>query len=916
MLGDIFFNLFIMPLELIFEVIFWFLKDHPALAIFAISIVMNFLALPLYKRADSIQAQERDKTASMAYRVGRIKKTFKGDERYMMLTTYYRQQNYKPIYALRSTFPLLLQVPFFIAAYHYLSNLKLLNGVSFLFLKDLGQPDQLISFGSFSINVMPLIMTLINVVSAFIYLKGFPLKDKIQTYGIAAIFLILLYDSPSGLVFYWTLNQIFSVLKNVFMKLVKSRKAINLFFSAVGVILLIAGFASGILTTPKKILAGVVIMLICQIPSLSSLYRKYHPERKEPKPLKTSTFLLGGVLITILLGIVIPMSVISSSPTEFSTDYSSPFQLVLNNVCICAGYFLVWLGIYYYMSKTRVRNIFTYAVFVLSGVFLMDYMLFSKGLGVMSTFLVFDDQPLYTGPEKLINLAAVAVLAIVFILVLKYFGKIVNYIYLILIAGVVVLAGVSIFNTVQALNIAEEGRNSIKNEQGVSGQEATGIETDGELERIFPLSKEGKNVIVLMLDRAIGSYIPYIFNEKPELVEKFSGFTYYSNMVSFGGHTNFGAPPIFGGYEYTPSEMNKRDKEWLGDKHNEALKLMPTIFAEDGYQVTISEPPYAGYHSYRPDYSIYDGMDRVSTYPTYGVYAAELMKDFSPVVKNTQRRNFFFYSLMCVAPTMVKNTVYNNGNYYSTAAENGLSCSDEFLYSYSVLYSLPEITKILEGDENTLLLLENDTTHSETILQTPEYEPVVSVTSDPFGDQERFTLNGKTLIMDDIYGIGHYHINVAALLKLGDWFDYLREMGVYDNTRIILVSDHGNGLGQFEDLMVADDWDAEWVNALLMVKDFNAEGFRTDDRYMTTADVPYLAMKDLIDHPVNPFTGNPITEVTDKENYPITSSHRWNIFKYGGNTFDTTNGYWWKVNGDIHNKEDWERLEEGSWPES
>jgi len=30
MLGDIFFNLFIMPLELIFEVIFWFLKDHPA----------------------------------------------------------------------------------------------------------------------------------------------------------------------------------------------------------------------------------------------------------------------------------------------------------------------------------------------------------------------------------------------------------------------------------------------------------------------------------------------------------------------------------------------------------------------------------------------------------------------------------------------------------------------------------------------------------------------------------------------------------------------------------------------------------------------------------------------------------------------------------------------------------------------
>ena len=134
MIGDILYNLFIMPWELIFEVIFWFFKDHPALAIFAISIVMNFLALPLYRRADAIQEAERDKAASMAEWVNHIKKTFKGDERYMMLTTYYRQQNYKPVYTLRSTFPLLLQVPFFMAAYHYLSNLKLLNGVSFLFL--------------------------------------------------------------------------------------------------------------------------------------------------------------------------------------------------------------------------------------------------------------------------------------------------------------------------------------------------------------------------------------------------------------------------------------------------------------------------------------------------------------------------------------------------------------------------------------------------------------------------------------------------------------------------------------------------------------------------------------------------------------------------------------------------------------
>ena len=76
----------------------------------------------------------------------------------------------------------------------------------------------------------------------------------------------------------------------------------------------------------------------------------------------------------------------------------------------------------------------------------------------------------------------------------------------------------------------------------------------------------------------MGPYIPYIFNEKPELEAQFDGFTYYSNTASLGIKTNISTPSLFGGYEYTPAELNARDQELLVDKQNEALKVLPVMF--------------------------------------------------------------------------------------------------------------------------------------------------------------------------------------------------------------------------------------------------------------------------------------------------------------------------------------------------
>ena len=132
------YNFIVAPIELIVEVIysiFYKMIGNPGIAIIAVSIVVQTLVIPLYNRADEIQSDERIRQEKMSHWVEHIKKAFKGEERYMMLTAYYKEQGYKSWYAIRSSISVLLQIPFFTAAYHFLSNLSELSGKSFLFIK-------------------------------------------------------------------------------------------------------------------------------------------------------------------------------------------------------------------------------------------------------------------------------------------------------------------------------------------------------------------------------------------------------------------------------------------------------------------------------------------------------------------------------------------------------------------------------------------------------------------------------------------------------------------------------------------------------------------------------------------------------------------------------------------------------------
>ena len=511
------------------------------------------------------------------------------------------------------------------------------------------------------------------------------------------------------------------------------------------------------------------------------------------------------------------------------------------------------------------------AIWILSIFAVTNYMLFGTNLGNLSSEMKYDLELSFTTKSYLFNSIVLIILGIISLVVWFRKKDFVRAIYPILIISVF---GMSIYNM-----------SSIANKIPLIKRL---IERENREKPTFTLSRNGKNVIVFMLDRGISGYVPYLFKEKPELVSQFDGFTWYPNTLSFGTRTNTGSPALFGGYEYTPERINKRNTEPLVNKQNEALKVMPILFNRAGYKVTVCDPPYAGY-TWIPNLSIFDEYDDIRAFNT-GNGQFSNQSDTLSVMQQIWKRNIFCYSIMKISPLLLQSMIYQNGSYYNPRImdsvilktqfthSNSISIGvkDSFINSYAALCALTDMTQITEEKTNTFLMMANDTAHNSIMLKEPQYEPELYVNNTEYDQThtDRFICNGRTLLSDTAYKISHYQSNMASFIQLGKWFDYMRKQGVYNNTRIILVADHGWPLEQFTDMLfgkldpqktIYNPEDVMAYNPLLMVKDFGSKGFTTDNRFMTNADTPLLAMNQIIKDPVNPFTQNAMNDEAKSE---------------------------------------------------
>ena len=422
----------------------------------------------------------------------------------------------------------------------------------------------------------------------------------------------------------------------------------------------------------------------------------------------------------------------------------------------------------------------------------------------------------------------------------------------------------------------------------------------------YRISKTGKNIFILMLDRSMNFFIDPVFENNDFVKKEYTGFTLFKNTIAFGISTNMSTPSLFGGYEYTPDNLNKRYSELLVDKHNEALSVLPKLFSENGWNVSFTDPPWLNY-SWEPDLSVFDKYDMIAQNIDYpGKYSQRLLKNLKFSQNNASlsgvRRDMLYFSFFRIFPSEIRRVFYSRGNYANAMLPQYIKMP--FIDSYSALQNIEEEVEFVE-DKNCINIIVNNITH-----EPPKQSDIKILGLEfliPLADN--YCLNE--------YTAEHFYANYLAHEECAKFFRFLKENNCYDNSRIIIAGDHGRYSMKTRDMSFLKDFAGtgfrpEELIPLMMMKDFNSDGnLRIDNTFMTLGDIPFLTVKDLDEKlQKNPFTGMLFKDSQLKSPAKIMISGGWQADKELEMTkFKADENDWAFVKDDVYKSENWSHKE-------
>jgi YidC/Oxa1 family membrane protein insertase len=212
---------------LLLDVIRFFYKiSHSwGIAIILLAVALNLLLFPLtnksFKSMQKMQALQPEMEALKAKHKDNPQKMNKE------VMELYKKYNINPF---SGCLPLLLQMPIFIALYNALVRFVEFKNARFLWIKDLSLPDALrlpatLPVVGNSINILPILMAISMIVqqklssaSAGAVKTAEQKQQQNMMLMMSVVFGFIFYNLPSGLVLYWFMNTLMTIIEQLLLK--------------------------------------------------------------------------------------------------------------------------------------------------------------------------------------------------------------------------------------------------------------------------------------------------------------------------------------------------------------------------------------------------------------------------------------------------------------------------------------------------------------------------------------------------------------------------------------------------------------------------------------------------------------------------------------------------------------------------
>ncbi len=178
------------------------------------SILSKIVLMPLtIKSTNSMQRMQ-----ALTPKMNELKEKYKGkpDVLNKEMMKLYKANKVNP---LGGCLPMLLQMPFFFALWSALINSIDLWQAPFIFwMKDLSLPDTVavIPFININLNILPLIMTATSFYQQKLMPSAAGGQQQKMMMLMPLVFIVIFWNMPSGLVLYWTLQNIMQILHQLY----------------------------------------------------------------------------------------------------------------------------------------------------------------------------------------------------------------------------------------------------------------------------------------------------------------------------------------------------------------------------------------------------------------------------------------------------------------------------------------------------------------------------------------------------------------------------------------------------------------------------------------------------------------------------------------------------------------------------